>query len=279
MNSIVDGVYVINMGKDRDRLLEFDQIMKKFKWEYTRLEAVNGRKLLNPWPDTVCSTERDILVEQMRLKKQYVNNLTWLSKAEIGCLLSHVTLWEKVATDPNLNRIVIFEDDARTHIDGDTVVQHLSEFYQHIRDNNMELQKEPDMLYLGKALDDCLSYTKVIGHVYKSIHPLCLHAYIITKAGAQKMLSMAPFRDAIDIVPIKAIKAGLIDVMVFHPSIFFQDIFGTTSNLRQMKGALNNITECIVAQKYISEDTWLYLIILFIGLAAVIALFLMTHRL
>jgi GR25 family glycosyltransferase involved in LPS biosynthesis len=275
MQDLVDGIYVINMDKDTQRLTEFSQVMANSGWSFKRQAAVNGKQLLTRRPETVSTTERALYDEHIRLRHKYVRSLTWLSHGEIGCLLSHVILWEKVATDPTLNRIAIFEDDARTHLDGTTVDRHVTELYQYLSQENIP---EPDVLYLGKALDDCLNYEKVVGHVYRSVHPLCLHAYIITKKGAQRLLDMAPYLEAIDIIPIRAIAKGKIDTMVFHPSLFFQDIFGTTSNLRQLKRALNNTTECIVSQQYISESTWTYLVIIIIGLIAVIILFSIYHN-
>lgn len=268
MENLLDGTYVINMDADRDRLNEFDTMMAACNWNYERFPAVNGKQLMGSWEHITDAHQYEKLRDLLALKKRYVQDTTWLSHGEIGCLLSHVCLWEDVANNPEKNRIAIFEDDARTHVDGNTVYNLLTDFYQHLEANNIP---EPDMLYLGKALDDCLSYEKVWGHVYRSKSPLCLHAYIITKVGAQKLLSRAPFRHAIDVVPIKVTKE--INIMVFHPSLYFQDVFGTTSNLRQLKAAVNNTTECIIFQQHITSDNWDYIGIVAIGLVATIMLF------
>jgi glycosyl transferase family 25 len=251
--NVVDATYVINMDADTHRLQVFDTVMANLQWPYQRFPAINGRTLT----DT-------------HLKSTYVQKLTWLAPSEVGCLLSHVSLWKKVATDPSLNRIAIFEDDARTHMEGDGVLRLVTDFYSHLQTNKIA---EPDMLYLGKSLDDCMSYQKVWHNVYTSTHPQCLHAYIINKRGAQQLLSMAPYFEAIDMVPIKAIEAGKIRVMAFHPSIFFQDVFGTTSNLRSLASAINNTCECRVSQQYIGGDTWAYIIVVIIALIAAIILF------
>lgn len=249
---IVDASYVINMDADVERLQIFDAMMKGLQWNYERFPAVNGSTLTD---DT--------------FKRQYVKSFTLLKHSEIGCLLSHVSLWKKVAQDPQFNRIAIFEDDARTHMESG-VLHLLSEFYSHLSHNNIP---EPDMLYLGKSLDDCMNYRKVWRNVYTSTHPQCLHSYIITKKGAQQLLSMAPYFEAIDMIPIAAIAAKKITVMAFHPSIFFQDVFGTTSNLRSLASAINNTCECRVSQQYIGGDTWHYVIILVVALVAAIILF------
>lgn len=270
MESIIDDTYVINMDSDTHRLVEFSNMMAQSNWNFTRYPGVNGKHLLSSWKDINDEKTYQTLKSQLLAKKKYVQSVTWLSPSEIGCLLSHVSLWEKVANDETKNRIAIFEDDARTHLDGDTAYKLLSGFYHHLETNNIP---EPDMLYLGKALDNCMNYEKVWDNVYTSTHPLCLHAYIITKRGAQKLLAMAPYGLAIDMIPIKAIEKKIINVMAFHPSLYFQDVFNNTSNLRSLKGAINHTTECLVSQQHVTGDTWHYLIVIVLALIAVIILF------
>ena len=275
MESILDGTYVINMDSDAGRLVDFNSMMASSNWNYERFPGINGKKVISDGNYSAVNSQTNTIdadrLQTLRaMKNKYVRYVTWLTASEIGCLLSHVSLWEEVANNPNNHRIAIFEDDARTHVDGNTIRQLLSDFYSHLRDNNIP---EPDMLYLGKALDDCMNYEKVWGNVYVSKHPLCLHAYIITKSGAQKLLKMAPYSLAIDMIPIKAIKQGIINVMAFHPSIYFQDVFNNMSNLRQLKYAINHTTECMVSQQHVSSDTWYFIFIIAIGLIAIIILF------
>lgn len=275
MDTILDGTYLINLDSDVQRLQEFDRIMTIGGWKYERFSAINGKKLLGSWDNIIGEEEYNKMRSLLALKNKYVGKFHFLSKSEIGCLLSHVMLWEKVANTPGINRIAIFEDDARTHIEASTMYQLLSDFYAHLTQHNIE---EPDMLYLGKALDDCMNYEKVWGNVYKSKHPLCLHAYIMTKKGAQKLLKLAPYSLAIDMVPIRATEAGAIDIMAFHPSIYFQDVFGNVSNLRKISGAINHTSECLVTMQHVASTTWHYSIIIAIGIIVTIALFIMHYR-
>ncbi len=274
-SNILDATYLINLDSDVQRLQEFDRIMKHGGWNYDRFPAINGKKLLGSWENVIGEEEYNKLRDLLVMKKKYINGMHFLSKGEIGCLLSHVTLWEKVATDPKFNRIAIFEDDARTHVEASTVYQLLTDFYSYLQQQNIE---EPDMLYLGKALDNCMEYEKVWGNVYRSTHPLCLHAYIMTKKGAQKLLQLAPFNQAIDLVPIRATEAGVIKIMAFHPSLYFQDIFGTTSNLRKIHGAMNHTSECLVTMQHVATSTWQYAIFVVIAILAAIILFVLWLR-
>lgn len=269
MESLLDETYLINLDSDTHRLENFDRFMTRSKWNYKRFSAVNGKALVR-------SDNNDETIKvQLELKKKYVAWLSWLSNSEIGCMLSHVSLWERVANQPDLNRVAIFEDDARTHLEIGTLHQLLSGFYNYIKDQKID---EPDILYLGKALDDCVSYEQVWGDVYRSKHPICLHAYIITKSGARKLLQQRPYRLPIDIVVLNAIKAQVLNVMVFHPSLYFQDVVGQSSNLRSQHLALNNTAECLMMHQHIDEDVWLFMLLLVIGLISVIILFLLYFR-
>lgn len=254
MNELFDTIYVINLESNVDRLKSFDSMMKKFNWNYQRHLAIDGKKI----------TEN-----LNRLKEKYIRKFSLLSPGEIGCLLSHVLLWEEVANNPSKKRILIFEDDARTYAEGKTIENILLNFYSYLKSHSI---LEPEMLYLGKALDDCLSYEKVWENIYKTKHPLCLHAYIINKHGAQKLLKLTPYNVPIDLVPIKAIKDKIINVMTFHPSLFYQDVFNNVSNLRSFKHAISNTVECSSCH-YISEEVWIILISVFIVLVCTILLF------
>lgn len=219
--------YVINMDHNIERLESFAKMMSKLNWEYSRFSAIDGK-----------------LTESKEINK-YFRRLSLLSKGEIGCALSHIKLWEKLLESDD-ERMVIFEDDARTHLTGDTLKNLLREFYEYLTDNNIP---EPDMLYLGKAMDRCDKYEHVWRHVYKSVHPVCMHAYIISRKGAKTLLGMKPYGTAIDWQPILAVKKGTIDLMVFHPSLFFQDILNTTSNLRKFSSTVCTTSECAVTEQ------------------------------
>lgn len=263
---IIDETYIINMDKETNRLQTFDAMMTSeydpnISWKYIRMPAINGKDVRNNITKTYRTDETELNLtnhlttlsspDPQLLKEKYIKLANRMSPGELGCLLSHVFLWERIATDPSLNRIAIFEDDARTHTDIITVNKLIFDLYEHLRINGMP---EPDMLYLGKALDSCMTYERVWKNVYKSYHPLCLHAYIITKTGAQKLLQYAPYDEVADIVPIKLISKRILQVMSFHPSIYFQDVINNVSSLRQLGTALNITTECLVSQQHIDGN-------------------------
>lgn len=214
--------FVINMDRNKDRLVSFDGMMKKLDWKYSRFPAIDGK----------------LITREDRYK--YFSKIIFLNNGEMGCALSHIKLWEKLL-EGDAERILIFEDDARSYISGESLKTLVKGFYKHLSKNNIT---EPDMLYLGKAHDKCSKYEHVWENVYKSIHPVCMHAYIITKKGAKKLLDMAPYNAPIDMFPQKIAKKKNTTLMVFHPSIFFQDTFTTVSNLRSVSSSIRNNCEC-----------------------------------
>jgi GR25 family glycosyltransferase involved in LPS biosynthesis len=196
-----------------------------------------------------------------------------MNPSEIGCLLSHVALWELVANDPDLDRIAIFEDDARTHYNELQLNNNIEGLYKYLSENNI---KEPEMLYLGKALDDCVQYKKVWNNVFYSERPLCFHAYIINKKGAQTLLKLAPYNMPIDMIPHRLAKDGNFKIMVIHPSLFYQDIINYSSDLRSLARSVDNCNECANQVVYVIDENFLYFsVMLIIGFIAALILFLL----
>lgn len=268
MSRYIDRSFVINLDPTSTRIIDFDTMMVRLNWPYQRFEAVNGKKLIYSLYDT---KDPNSFLNHEYLKR-YVS-YSMITPSEIGCLLSHVALWEQVATDPNLHRIAIFEDDARTQYNETQLNEQIDGLYGYLQENKIP---EPEMLYLGKALDDCAQYKKVLNNVYYSIRPLCFHAYIITKKGAQALLKLAPYNMPIDTIPPRLIKDNNFKIMVFHPSLFYQDVLNYTSGLRDLSRAIDNCNECAKEVVYVIDE---YLIsfstIIAIGFIAAFILFLL----
>lgn len=267
MSRFVDRSYVINLDPTSTRMTDFDIMMNNLNWPYQRFEAFNGKKIVH----SIYNTEDPNAFLNHELMSKYVS-ISMMNPSEIGCLLSHVTLWELVATDPELNRIAIFEDDARTQFNGDQLNNNVKGLYEYLEAQNIP---EPEMLYLGKALDDCTQYKKVWNNIYYSGRPLCFHAYIITKKGAQELLKLSPYNMPIDMIPHRFVNDPNFKIMVCHPSLFYQDIINYTSNLRSIARAIDNCNECANEVVYVLDDNFFYFtIMLSIGFIAVFILFL-----
>jgi GR25 family glycosyltransferase involved in LPS biosynthesis len=266
MSGHVDRSFVINLDPSSTRMTDFNDMMVNLNWPYERFEAINGKKLVY----SSYNTDDPNFFRNHEFINKYVS-YSMMNPSEIGCLLSHVTLWELVANDPNLHRIAIFEDDARTQYNESLLNDNIQGLYTYLQENKIP---EPEMLYLGKALDDCIQYKKVWNNVFYSERPLCFHAYIITKAGAQSLLKLAPYNMPIDTIPHRLAKE--LKIMVFHPSLFYQDILNYTSDLRSQARAIDNCNECANQVVYVIDDSFYYFTAMIaIGFISALILFLM----
>lgn len=268
MSGFVDRSFVINLDPSSTRMIDFDTMMVNLNWPYQRFDAFNGKKIVSSLYDI----DDPNYLSNKELYDKYLS-YSFMTPSEIGCLLSHVALWEFVATDPNLNRIAIFEDDARTQYNMDLLNNNIQGLYNYLSENNIS---EPEMLYLGKSLDDCAQYKKVWNNVYYSERPLCFHAYIINKKGAQQLLKIAPYSKPIDTIPHLLTNNPNFKIMVFHPSLFYQDIINYTSNLRAKSDTIYNCNECATPFSYVIDDYFIsYVSILGIGIIATFILFIL----
>lgn len=192
--------FVINLPQRKDRLAQAKKTLSKVGITPTIFEAVNGK---------------DIEV------------LTHLTAGEIGCLLSHLTILAVAAEHPDQeNYTFIFEDDIVTNL---TSMQGIY--------NDLE-GLSPDLIYLGKCLENCARIKKVKGNIYTAFSPLCAHAIMIKNSFAKKVLKKVQFI-AIDVIYPTMIEGN--KVYVLHPSAFYQDVF-SESNLRS--SSFQNCTEC-----------------------------------
>lgn len=222
----LDQTYLLNLDKDTERLASFDAMMKKCNWNYKRLPAVYGKRLTS---------------EQAVLKEEHISNNNNMGPSAIGCSLTHLSAWLD-ALKNNHQRVAIFEDDARLINPNPHVLEPIAEFYQYLKDNDLE---EPDIFFLGKCFEKCGKLTPLFKNVFQGASPLCSHAYIITAKGIQKILAQKPFAIANDAIVKDLIEKGTMTSVVFHPSLFFQDAINHASTLRDNRTAVRNAAcEC-----------------------------------
>lgn len=239
---LFDEIFVVNMDRDTKRLEEFDSMMKKCQLSYTRFSAIDPKAL----------TE-----EQEKLKRKYIKDESQSStRGELGCTLSHFAIWQLVV-ERGYKRILIFEDDARTVNPGPHIFDSVNDFYQQLGD-----KEEPDLLYLGKCCDRCKKLKHVYENIYRSTSPLCTHAYIITNKGAKKLLSSGRFGISGDMEMAKLCSKGILNAMVFHPSLFFQEVLSNKSNLRDHNMALRNTVECYDIDMGDTTDWWIWIAVI-----------------
>jgi hypothetical protein len=97
----------------------------------------------------------------------------------IACTLSHISLWKKIVDD-SLPYLLIFEDDALPHPKFGEVA---SVWWA-------QTPHDLDVILLGNQMDPSLQELYDPTKVIVRNPAYCLHAYIVTQKGAQKLLEL-----------------------------------------------------------------------------------------
>ena len=216
--------YAINLDKDRARMQSARNILGPLGLDVQRVAAVNGSLL----------PKRPLL-----------------SAGEVGCFFSHLLALETFLQSGDAQG-VIFEDDIACSVSPDAFKKHMALATKHLPDF--------DIVYLGKCLCECGTFQKIEKTLYSTRGALCLHAYMVSRAGAQKLLKLANekgARDPIDLVYYNGSLTGRIQSATFHPSLFTQNPETHQSNLRSTAAAKRNARECTRFQDAVWARTFL----------------------
>ena len=180
----IDEAYVINLDRRSDRLDKFKATHKAIKNRVYKWRAMDGRSLqLTPQ-----------IVHCFRN-----NDFKW-KKSVMGCALSHLGVWEKLANDPLAKSYLILEDDvvlenrwllrwmtASKSIPQDADVIYLGGI---LPPNKSTFQQviEPVNEYFAKVAKNTL-FSGPGGAPRRYFH-FCNYAYVLTQRGAQKLVTL-----------------------------------------------------------------------------------------
>jgi len=184
-------INVINLDKDTERWekLVLDLSVKGVNPKAIhRLPAVYGKML----------TKSELEIKATRKAR------IWCTPGMIGCYLSHVKFWDKVASEESSYQMVL-EDDA---VVCDDFHQRAQQMVNELQDN-VETRDQWDVLLLGAfscvhperkygmyraqalLLGGGRKQRRVTDHVQIPHRPLGTHAYILSKRGAEKLMRCA----------------------------------------------------------------------------------------
>lgn len=226
---------IINMEDRPERLEETTNTLGKVNISFERFIAINGRKLC----------EKDA-----KWKFFGKRHFSKLRPGELGCLLSHLSIIALAACHSNKNNFtMIFEDDIVTSLTAsiDPTLRKILHF---------DLEKNIDLIYLGKCLETCSKMKHLDDNIYLAHSPSCTHSYAIRNSFACRLLDdlnetcngsnrLHAFNKGIDGIFKWYIENNPEEIraVVIHPAIFFQDVLFGGSDLR--KDFLKNYLECI----------------------------------
>jgi GR25 family glycosyltransferase involved in LPS biosynthesis len=217
-NSNINYPFIISLDKDFVRYNNTVKLLESLNLKKTiKFPAIYGKKIKQSEPSID-------------------NKFSNLNSGEIGCFLSHMSVYFIAAQHKNPNQYtLIFEDDIDKKYD----------FNSNILSNKLTkaISYNPNMIYLGKCYEICKKINLITDDLYVGHNPACFHAYLIKNSFAKILvayiLSFSEINLPIDRVPVKITK----NILIFHPSLFYQTI-DYQSNLRSRVSQTYNICEC-----------------------------------
>ncbi|KAM9207749.1 inactive glycosyltransferase 25 family member 3 isoform 1-T1 [Dugong dugon] len=173
-----DEVFVISLARRPDRRERMLNSLWEMEIAGRVVDAVDGRTLNS-------SIIRSLGVDLLPGYQDPYSGRT-LTKGEVGCFLSHYSIWEEVVAR-SLAQVLVFEDDVRFQSNFKGQLEQLME--------EVEAEKLPwDLIYLGRkqvnpeeeAVVEGLPHLVVAGYSYWTL------AYTLSLAGARKLLASQP---------------------------------------------------------------------------------------
>lgn len=157
--------------------------------------------------------------------------------SSIGCAMSHIKAWKQFLAS-NHNMVLIFEDDVNIK----------DNFQCQLKKKMDSLPKDFDIFYIGCAIGCKKNSTSIEDIVTRTIHykreyqeinediivpenPLGLHAYILSKAGAKKLLDMIELNKISSHIDVQILNSSQeLNVYASNPLLVYQNVDTSTSN-------------------------------------------------
>lgn len=182
-----DKCYVINLSNTREGKRRW-RIMEKhpqIQGIVERFPAYHGKKY--GYADFL---KRGIVMDRWdhgawnHGKSKIVN----INSSEIGCSLSHYTLWKRIVKN-NIPITLVLEDDA---------INIQDQFISTISKEMEYLPKDWDVFLLGFWIHTGSPCKKINDHIYKVKQFAQTHSYLISLRGAKKLLNLLPIDMPVD---------------------------------------------------------------------------------
>ena len=177
--------YVISLENRPDRKQHFESKNQHLEdWEY--FKAINGHNV----------THEDMKRNGFRINHKWRDGFKHrrITKGEVGCFLSHWQLWGKISRSEEIG--IVLEDDCI-----------LADNWDENRYLELMEQYEIDLLYLGynENVPNQVRDTEEIDCV-RPWYPYNTHAYVLSPAGAKKLLETNFFDK---IIPVDEVLSAL----------------------------------------------------------------------
>lgn len=173
-----------------------------------RFEAIDGREILPGQFENLCLWEWNA-----------TNNSRWdrsiappfekkLTSGEVGCILSHIAVWQDLAAHPKFNATMLILEDDVVFYPGTSESQ--SAFVEAFASLTQALPLDWDLLYLGfcncgprKSIVSSTTLAaegrRVPIELFRPTYGFYTHAYALTRSAARQLLSLLPVSAPLDV--------------------------------------------------------------------------------
>lgn len=156
-------VFVINLARSTDRRASIEQQLSRLNLDYEIVEAVDGSQL----------SYTDIMRETRPLNYA-------LSCGEIGCALSHINIYRRIASE-GIPMALILEDDA-------LIDQKCVEVVSEIEQRNIYSPTVTLLTEVSQYIDKFTCSLSNGRNIYDVLEASRSHGYVINQAAAKKLI-------------------------------------------------------------------------------------------
>jgi len=206
-NKNSSNIFVISLVNATERKEHINKMMENINFNY--FTAVDGKNLNNT---------------QIKLKEKFINPVNTLKPGEIGCSLSHISLWYYLNDNFNNQKYyIILEDDIVPQYPIQDIIGLIKE----------TVTLTYDIIYLGSCFEKPggekvkeIEFNNNNFTINKPVFPLCSHAYVLTNQGLSKIIkhldSGVKLDRQIDVFLPGLISGGIITGIIFENPVIIQ---------------------------------------------------------
>ncbi|XP_041986273.1 glycosyltransferase 25 family member isoform X2 [Aricia agestis] len=169
-----DEIFMINLERRAERRKLMEMSFKEIGMEATLFNAVDGRKL----------DMNDLSEYSITLMPNYEDpyHKRPMKAGEVGCFLSHYFIWKKIVENKYAITLVL-EDDIH-------FVPHFRYKFHQLMEEIKEL--DWDLVYIGRKILQNDEEVYATAHTTKPLYSYWTLGYLLSEAGARKLLAMEP---------------------------------------------------------------------------------------
>uniref|UniRef100_A0A8C5DTD2 Procollagen galactosyltransferase 2-like n=1 Tax=Gouania willdenowi TaxID=441366 RepID=A0A8C5DTD2_GOUWI len=173
-------IYLINLKRRLDRRIRMLKTMDSVGLDATFTDAVDGKALNS-------SQLQALGIEMMPdYKDPYSGRV--LTRGEIGCFLSHHSIWTEMV-DRGLQKVLVLEDDVRLE-------PRFKRRLQAIMENVNKAQLDWDLIYVGRKrmqVQQPEQSVEGVNNLVVADYSYWTLGYALSQKGARKLLAAQPF--------------------------------------------------------------------------------------